>query len=642
MRNSPDVRSSLAQATLELAPPLLRETLLRDSGFRKEYGLKTDAFLAFGDSGVSIQRSELFEAIRKILSGVSETVVTDTDGRQWNLNSNADMGERPTLAIFNGKQSLVLPDFTALSPDRKTRLQGLDEATSDVNLPTSARQVWQELLSERALEDEEVDEFHSDFRDTPVHIAGTIRNEISNGKGIVSSLVPPSRRYFERLVGIYDGSTSITDYAEGRGRQFFNQLAAWRPYDGFLYSLLLSSHSALTTEIRVEHVGSEDLVRAFEYLEEYGDRISQLGAIAVAFRILQDRPEIEPHVIRLVQEIRDDDVATNASDFKLFSALFLLVDGELSRLRLLSQEPPFYRRLAALSQAALINRQMVNSGVEFDPFCEWVSNNHKHHHFLQSLVDMRLEPRWSPDFGTASQMKAEFFGRIMITAKTCEKNIKEGKLHDLVLGTSPGSLHSLSEFPRPYLPGPLEGAEACPINMPADVSAAIGSQLGLARTTTSSFATLVNSALIFSVNSKQAELAAKALKRGGYRIADVESKAQLLNVLNGLAIVAAVTRSSALADELRIVVSRNRLDAQCALSITETVRICIMAAASREKLDDWREYSGNWLMELAFGNFEGDEGEVLHSCVRYLCHIVPELWVSCARTDAALVAFNSR
>ena len=255
MTNSPYVRSALAQAALELAPPLIRNTLLKESEFREEYGFRADAVLSFGDSGVSIQRSKLFDAIRNILSGASEMEVTDTDGQEWKLGNESEKGELPTLAISRGKQRLILPDFAALSPDSTTRLRSLDEAASDVNLPTSARDTWRNVLSERALDDGEVDEFHSDFRDTPVHIARSIRSEIANGQSSVSSLVPPSRRYFERLVGAYDGSASIRDYAAGRGRQFFEQLSAWRPYDGFLFSLFLSSHSALTAEIRYRTLG---------------------------------------------------------------------------------------------------------------------------------------------------------------------------------------------------------------------------------------------------------------------------------------------------------------------------------------------------------------------------------------------------
>ena len=38
---------------------------------------------------------------------------------------------------------------------------------------------------------------------------------------------------------------------------------------------------------------SEDLVRAFDFLDKHGDRISQLGAIDVGLRVLPERPEIE-------------------------------------------------------------------------------------------------------------------------------------------------------------------------------------------------------------------------------------------------------------------------------------------------------------------------------------------------------------
>ena len=151
MTNSPYAKSALAQAALELAPPSIRETLLKESDFREKYGFRMDVVLAFGDSGVSIQRHELFEAIRKIHSGTPELEVAGTDGRKWTLRNDTKIGEQPTLAISNGRQGLVLPDFTALSPNRNKRLHALDEAASDVNLPTGAREAWHNVLSIRAL-----------------------------------------------------------------------------------------------------------------------------------------------------------------------------------------------------------------------------------------------------------------------------------------------------------------------------------------------------------------------------------------------------------------------------------------------------------------------------------------------------------
>ena len=68
--------------------------------------------------------------------------------------------------------------------------------------------------------------------------------------------------------------------------------------------------------------------------------------------------------------------------------------------------------------------------------------------------------------------------------------------------------------------------------------------------------------------------------------------------------------------------------------------ICLVAAASHADLDNWREFVGDWLTELAFGDLEGGDGQVFKSHLQCLCHAVPELWVSYGKADAALMAFN--
>lgn len=642
MANSPYVRAALAQAALEMAPPLIRRTLIEDADFREEYGFTADAVLSFGDSGVSIQRSDLVSAVRTLLSGRKQFDVTDTERRKWRIRKIGAEGDLPRFTMARAKQRLDLPDFCALSPDRKMRLRSLDKAAADVNLPESASDRWRDVLSERALEDNELDAYHSDFRYTLVHIARAIRSEIQAGESSISSLVPPSRRYFERLVGAYDGSTSVRDYASGCAKEHFSQLSEWRPYEGFLFSILLSSHASLTAEIPVDQLRDDELVRAFDFLDKHGDRLSQLGGVEVGLRILSSRPAIVPVLERLVGHIRDDDVDRPMSGFTLLSALYVLVDGELSRTRIFAAEPPFYRRLAALAQAALIHRQLVNTAVVFDKFSEWALGHRTAQFYLQSLADMRMEPRWKPDFAAASQMKADFFGRIMIAANTYKQNVTSTALAPVVLEKGSGSLHALSDFFHPYLPGPLEGADESQNILPPDMVETIKAQLAVEEVGPSSFIDLVNSALIFRVGQDQAELAAKALKLGNYRLSNVGDRSQLLAVLNGLASVAAAARSQQLADELRILVSRYMRDTQYALSVDEAVRICIVAGVSRADLNDWRDFVGDWLTELAFGDLKGNDGEVLYVHLHTLCHVVPELWVTCGRADAALLAYNAR
>ena len=194
------------------------------------------------------------------------------------------------------------------------------------------------------------------------------------------------------------------------------------------------------------------------------------------------------------------------------------MDGTLSRTRLLSAEPPFYRRLAALSQAALIQRQLVNVGVDIDPFSEETFRNHGGQHYLQSLADMRSEPRWDPDFATAIQMKANFFGRILIAAKKYEQNITGSQIYDLIFGNKSRSLQSLSHPFYSHLPGPLEGNEDIQRTLPPEFAKAIQTQLGAEKVGPSSFPALVNFSLIYRIGTDQAELATTALKRTNHHL----------------------------------------------------------------------------------------------------------------------------
>jgi len=221
---------------------MIRNALLEEPDFRGEYGIEAEAILSFGESGVSIPRFELFEAIREILAGASAKEVTDANDENWKVEEVSEDGGLPVIELSRGAQRLNLPGYAVLSPDTATRLRSLDESASDVNLPSGDRAAWRDVLAERPLDDDEVDAFHNDLRDTPIERARSIRREMIAGHSSINSLVPLSRRYYERLVGAYDGSSSVLEYAAGSGRKLLDQLLARRPYDGLLFCLYLSSH----------------------------------------------------------------------------------------------------------------------------------------------------------------------------------------------------------------------------------------------------------------------------------------------------------------------------------------------------------------------------------------------------------------
>ena len=143
-----------------------------------------------------------------------------------------------------------------------------------------------------------------------------------------------------------------------------------------------------------------------------------------------------------------------------------------------------------------------------------------------------------------------------------------------------------------------------------------------------SFVALVNSALIYRLDIYQAQLAAKALRTAKHHIRQANDKKQLFIILQGLATVSAITRSNELKDSL---------------AAEEAMLIGLIAAASHSDLTEWCEFVGKWITELAFQPLERGEMEKILIFTKQLCKIVPRLWRTCGRAEAALNAvINSK
>ena len=95
-----------------------------------------------------------------------------------------------------------------------------------------------------------------------------------------------------------------------------------------------------------------------------------------------------------------------------------------------------------------------------------MAENRKFQHYLQSLADMRQEPRWDPRFAAPSQIKSEFIGRIMICAGRYRQTVKKSTIDDLLYSDESDSLRSYSSLFSSFIPGPLEGGETPRGNCP--------------------------------------------------------------------------------------------------------------------------------------------------------------------------------
>ena len=371
--------------------------------------------------------------------------------------------------------------------------------------------------------------------------------------------------------------------------------------------------------------------------------MSQLGAVEIGLSVLDKQPAIEPYLYQLVKQIKDDDPDEANSRWNLLSSLIVLFEGELSKTRILIDEPPFWRRLASIAQASLVERSIIGSQVDITHFINYALKARGQLFCLQTMTDLRTEPRWHPDYASSLQLQQEVVGRIFNSAQLNSSKIQTSEFRDLLFGEGAGSVQSVIKFPFVHFPGPLEGGLESQNDPPDDLVKEIERQLCVDILHPDSFAALVNSVLIFRLDSEQVKLAAKSIRLAQYQLKQVKNIEQLLSVITGLATVAAVTRNSELALELRVLVRRLRYEHGHNLSAIDIMWVGLNAAAAYSDLKDWCIFLGEWLTELAFNSLDNDEMNALHSHISQLCHIVPELWTTCGRAEAALTALiNSR
>ena len=417
MRNSSYARAAIAQAALELVPPPIRVSLVDDADFKTKYGLSAEVEIAIGDSAIPMLRSRLFDAVRHVLGDSRPTEVIDLSGRHWRLRNNAEANELPQLLLYSGNETMNLSNLGILSPEPNVRLRSLNTVSMGVNLPATSRDTWSQILMNRSLEDAEVDLLQRDIHDTPMYVSALLRRRISAGDDDWSSIIPRSSRYYERLVGCYDGSRSIDEYADRVANGHLEQLLDWRCYEGFLLALVLSSHASITAKVMVHGMGDDELARCYEYIIDNGDVISRVGAIEVGVRILTDRPHIEPLVARLVRQIRDDGVTVSNSSFALLAGLFVLVDGEVSRTRVMCSVPPFYRRLASLAHASLIQRELIRYDVDHGQFYDWALGNRAEQYYMQSINGYAARATVGPRVGESGTAEGRLLWSYYIQSK---------------------------------------------------------------------------------------------------------------------------------------------------------------------------------------------------------------------------------
>ena len=633
----------VAMELFNMFPPSIQESLAESPTFRCQFDLDVGATLGFGDSGVSVKRSDFYTAVRELYRLGPEASVEATllDGQDCGISFQDSNGELVVCVECSGR-TVMLPSFWFFATERAQRMAALEAELSRRNIQVEAIQPWRDLLWEGPLSDEKADRFQKVLRLAPSQIAEALSIELQKDESDVSVLVPRSIEYYERLVGACGSSISFDAFLESQATTHIRRLLEWDSKQGLAQSLLFSAHPSFAPLIDISDWDVMDVVEFFEWLEASGDRFSQVAGFEVAVAFVDRFPEVEPQLLRIAKAILDDDVSASHGRLAFSSNLFVFVDGELSRTGLFRDRPPFWRRMAATAQAAMIEREMLHLGVDLQANLDWARQGRGRFFFMQTLADLRTEPRWLPDLMNSEQLRQEFIFRMVIAGDRAKERLPSGELQALLLEDEAGSLRSSMAPPFAYLPGPLEGASVAPQPFPPEMLEELRKPIDKGVVDANFFASAVNYALVLRLDNEVSSLIADVLRSANHRLNFSGESEITFSLLAGLSVVAAVTRSPELMNEIRVLtrVLRRRKDTE--IEPDNEMRIGLIACAAHKDLDRWCASVGDWFLEIANEEIEIDMAAGLREHLRHICQITPQLWRSCAGAEAALSAVIGR
>lgn len=614
MANSNSLRAYMTSHVINLFPSLVRGELLSDSELLADLGLAIDATVSFGDKDVAFSRKALFRAIRSAFENAEEEFyLEDINSNPWSLRKHPS--ERPAFSLSKGDERILNDSFWPLCGDVDRRLGIFEAEAKNGGLSIEELERWRAVLLVPTISDENVSDLLLDLDCSPSHIEALLRQEFQGTSNKVSTLVPSDIRYYERFVGKYCESKNIDEYCSGELKQYFDG----RIQNGGAteYDLLLCMHKSISKVV------SNSLVDEASYQSIANRAIDTCHPILLISCLEIGILKFADSSAEIIKKLFECISSTKTLDsLRLFCSIAVFVDGELARVQVFKGMPPFYRRLASFAQSALIVKVGLEEGVAFDKVEQWAAQQRGLYYFCQSFIDLIEEPRWLPTYLTADQFINELYGRVYNACQESDKCEVVEYLQTELLSGSRLNLHS-------FLPGPLEG-NSTPAVVPDKISNLLAKHIN-GEASFESYRVLMNSAPFWKIDDEHLERAVLLLESAQHKLAAVNDKDSVYQVLNGLAQVACMSRSRKLAASVTILsrLYRDYIDVDS--EPENYLAIGVVAAAAFDDKEGWAEFIGQWSTELAYLRISEDANIRIKAMLEMLCILEPHLYYTCSK-----------
>lgn len=624
-RSTTQVRDTTRSIFISLLPASVRETLLADQEFVVANGIMgIDATLSVDNGRFTFSRNEFLRCVRLAYRKTGSVVLLrDKESNIWDLKAK----ENGDLHATHEGRSLNLRDYELLKPNGQQRLAALQQKVKALFVDADEFRRWHATLR-KSISNETYYAIVEDLDATPLAFAYGVGRKLRMHQSLTyEDLVPQKAAYYRRLTGLPFDQIVTDEYTESHIVSHINTLLASNSVTGLKLALLLSGDSVADC-VDLTLLDTDIVLETFRDLVMKGDRVSQLGAIELGFRLLPQGPALEGLLESMIEQICNDTAEDPSGRFYELSALLLLVSGELSHKGFSKDVPPSWRRTVAMSHAALLQGAMIESGEGQirAPIYNDIRERRGPWYYVASLVDLRNDTGWQPEYAYIRYLRNGFLTRIWLLGQRSSESFSSG-LNELFTEGHPRCIKRFIH--PPYVVGPTKGSLKVS-EIPAETLETVYQDLNKEILHVSDFVQIVALATYHYLSDETVIRLVEALKR----LKDPVDNDNAV-VVKGLAMIAASSRNEELADQIRHL-CRVNLFPNAVLSIEAIFEVVLIAAASRSELESWCIFGASWFTELAFYKLDRRSSQVLAAYLLSLIQIAPELKPYLRRALAAL------
>lgn len=594
---------------LKLFPKTFAKEIFLDADYQRDNKIIWDMDIVLGNQSAEFSRSNLFGAARRAFSSADYSCyVKDNDGDEWNVLITDD----GSMALLqNGVFEFRIDSLWPLNNDLKRRVEVFKNLSLERNFNDDEVSKWLNVLSAASISDLDAYDVVNDLNNTPHFIAKQYFQNTNNNAIDIQHIVPQNVEYYERLIGSYLGAENINEYSSKELRIHFES----RRFEGNLRpTLLLSSHRSISHTIS-HYISDENEYRSLVALGIH-DPISAICMIEIG--INRFLTSCEPLIEELITALFS---AKGVVTITNLSALALFIDGELSRLKILNDKPPFYRRLASFSQASLLLKAGLELDIDYSELEVWANEQRGMLFYCQTFIDLRKEPRWLPGYIISDQLKNEYLGRLF---DACNAHPSSSFCVSILDRLSKESLIKVDAF----LSGPLEG-NIDPLSPPELITGELEKKLSEGGS--NSFSALIFSARFWKIDEKHTDRIVELLQTAKHQLSSTDDKDSISNILTGLSLVASVGRNQKLAKSVLILTKTYRAYLNVNSNPQNITAIGLIAAAAHAELSEWAVFIGGWFNEMVYLPLEPLAISNLKAVLEQLCILEPSLYYTCGK-----------